>query len=90
MNKDFLDEHGLLEILHSERPISTRLSNRLTFISVHHRLDFWVSEPKENLDFLNALLVSLARRPGRAIRPSPCSRLLTCAAQQVQATNGLP
>ena len=44
MNKDFLDECGLLGVLHSKRQISTRLSNRLTFISVHLRLDFWVSE----------------------------------------------
>ena len=40
MNKDFLDERGLLGVLYSESPISTRLSNQLTFISVHPRLDF--------------------------------------------------
>jgi len=44
MNKDLLYERGLLGVLHLEKPILTRLSNQLTFISVHPRLDFWVSE----------------------------------------------
>ena len=50
MNKDFLDKRNLLGVLHLERPIFARLSNRLTFISVHvcplgyPRLDFWVPE----------------------------------------------
>jgi hypothetical protein len=46
MNKDFLDERGLLGVLYSKGRILTRLSNPLTFISVHvcpkgyPRLDF--------------------------------------------------
>jgi hypothetical protein len=45
MNSHFFGERDPARVLLPEGPISIRLSNRLiTFISVHPRLDFWVSE----------------------------------------------
>ncbi len=63
MNKDFLDERGPLEDLFSECPISKRLSNRVTLISVHLRFVFWAAEGLIRSDLLRLqVMQDLAHR----------------------------